>query len=108
MRSGKLRHSIELQSFTSTFDSYNQETKTWSTIATVFAEVRPVSARESAIAEQLRAEATHFVSLRGGVELTAANRVLFRGRILNITSVLDVLERGRELNLLCVEITTGE
>jgi head-tail adaptor len=60
------------------------------------------------IGQQIRADNTHAVTMRrmAGVTITPKHRLLFQGRVLNITQVNDVGERRRELAILCTEVTT--
>jgi SPP1 family predicted phage head-tail adaptor len=50
------------------------------------------------------ATATHVVEMRYHAGVTTKTVVTFKGRTLNVSDVIDVEERGIELNLLCVEV----
>jgi SPP1 family predicted phage head-tail adaptor len=77
MQIGRLRHEIELQSYTTTDDDFGQPIKTWSTYATVWAWIRPMSGREVMNAQQPVGEITHKVTVRYNKTLTPAHRIKF-------------------------------
>lgn len=103
IRAGMLRHRVTIQAQTSSEDSIGQPIKTWHDVGTYWAAVIPLRGREAEQARQIKAEATHKVVLRGIGRVTPEMRLLFKGRILDVIEALDREERGRELNLLCVE-----
>ncbi len=96
---GELRHRLELQSPTDSVDSYGQPTRTWSTYATVWGKVMPVSAGESQLANQQQSDITHRVLIRHRSDVTAEHRILFGSRELNIRGVRDTEERGISLEI---------
>lgn len=106
MRSGRLRHRVTLLKPARTTDGYGQVKTSSSPVGTYWAWVRPLRGREAEVARQLRADLTHAVTLRYVGAIGAEDSLLFRGRGLNIRSVIDVDERRREINLLCVEVLT--
>jgi len=76
--------------------AFSEEAKIW-------ASIRPLSGRELWQAQQVQADVTHAVRIRyrNGVDATKA--LGFDGRQLNIVAVLNVEERNRTLELLCLE-----
>jgi SPP1 family predicted phage head-tail adaptor len=108
MRAGQLRHRVTLESPVASLDAYRQESRSWATVGTYWAFVRSPEGREAVIARQLRADVTHVVTMRylGSTTLNAECRLVFRGRTLNILSVLNVDERRRTYELHCQEVTT--
>jgi SPP1 family predicted phage head-tail adaptor len=109
MRAGRLRHRIIIQKFTAGQDVYGAEVLTWSTLATVWAEVRSTGGREQVQPdEQVFATRTHEVTIRRLAQrLTPKMRVLWSGRILEITDVREPDNRLRMLQLVCTEIIDG-
>ena len=101
---GDLRHRVTYQEPVETLDAYRQPVVTWQAVGTYWAEVRPLAGRELEVARQLRADVTHAVAMRRVGAIGPKGRLLFRGRTLNIVSVLDVGERRRELKLVCAEV----
>lgn len=104
MRAGDLRHEVYLQAPSKSFDSEGAEVITWTTIATVWAAVVPLTGREYYEAKALNAELTHKVTIRYRRNVQTTWRVLYGSRALGIVSVADVEERHEQLELLCKEV----
>lgn len=102
----KMRRRVQVQSRTVTQDTYGAASQTWATVAVRWASVEPLSGREQWQAQQARPDVTHRVRLRRLAGLTARHRFLIDGRVLNITSVLDIEDRHRLHECLCVEEVT--
>lgn len=105
MKTGTLRHRVELQERTDTQDGTGQPIPAWATYATVWAAIEPLTARELIAAKQAQSEATTKIRLRyvSGVDHT--DRVVFGSRTYAINSVVNPDERNRELHLMCTEAT---
>ena len=108
MRAGRLRHRITIQSVGSTYDDYGDLSDSWTTLASVWASISPLSGKEEYIAKELSGVATHSVKIRYRTGVTAQNRIEFGSRILQIEGVKDWNEykAGRCLELICKEVTT--
>ncbi|MFQ5625592.1 MAG: phage head closure protein [Methyloligellaceae bacterium] len=105
MRAGQLRHRVQVQSRSST-TSGGELSDTWSTVATVWADIDPLTGRELLAAHQTQSEATIRVAMRYGSELkdlTSDDRLLFKGRVLEIIEAKNASERNEEWHLLCKE-----
>lgn len=110
MEAGKLRHRIALQAVTVTKDSGGILLETWATVigsSSVPASLEPLKGREYYQAAAVAAENTIPVTIRYRPGVTAAMRVLFGVRILNIRHVLNVEEGNTKLILLCEEVVNG-
>lgn len=105
-RIGKLRHNVELQSSTSTVDTYGQKTKTWHPYAIVWAEIVPLAGRELEHAKQVSAETNHRIRIRYRSDVAAVDRVKWDNRIFEITAVLDADHRKTELTLMASEVAS--
>lgn len=107
MRTGKLRHRIAIQRYTVIENELGDQIEYWDTIAHAWAAIEPISGQEFWEAARIAAEVTHKVTMRPpGVtikQVSPADRIVFGSRILEIESILDIEERGRELVLLCKE-----
>ncbi len=103
MEAGKLRHLTILQRVTRRQDSAGQPTMTWSSLATVSAEIRPTAVREYRDAKAVTGEVTHEIRIRHYDGLTSKDRVKFGTRIFNIVGISNLDERGIEDMLLCKE-----
>ena len=101
---GKLRHRITLQTPVEARNGYNEAITTWSTVATVWASVEPISGREFFAAEHVQSEVTHRVRMRWQSGITPDMRVLFDSRVLKVEAVINYGERRTDLQLMCQEV----
>ena len=84
MDAGSLDQRVTLQSLGYTTDAGGGRVETWTTVATVWAHVRPMSGRERLQADQLESPANYKVTIRRRTDVTAAKRILWQGKALNI------------------------
>lgn len=99
---GRLRERITVQVATERRNSFGETTMEWSTFAERWASVEGLSSREVLVLGQQQTEGTHRVRLRYVEGLTQTMRVLWRGRVLEITTLLEHANRS-EHELLCTE-----
>lgn len=104
MNVGTMRDRVTIQRGTDTRDAYGQPITTWATVGTYYADLHHLSGREAVNALQIKAEATHKVTLRYVVPITPKDRLLFGTRVFNIVDVNDVDELHRTYELLCTEV----
>lgn len=83
--------------------TYGDPQPAWGPVAEVWASVKPLSGREAMLAQQLQPDVTHAVRLRYRAGVGPECRLVLKGRKLNVVSVLNVEERDRSLELLCIE-----
>ena len=76
MQIGKLNQRIQIQEATETLNAQGGVNLTWSTIATVWGSVEPVSGREMREGDAQQARVTHKVKLRYRSGLSAKNRLV--------------------------------
>ena len=115
---GRLRWQVQLQSLPSPssplsrpndFNEPNYDPSQWTSYATVWACIRPLSGRELLWAREIVADVTHNVELRYLKGILPKHRILYQDmyggqtRVLNILAVMDDEERHRWLDLLCRE-----
>ena len=107
MRAGKLRHRVIVQRRVEATDPQGGIEESWTTLAYRWASVEPLRGTELFTAQQIEPKTTHRVRLRWDSEplLSTKDRLEFRGRVLNIGSMLNVDERRREFELMCEEVT---
>jgi len=103
MNIGKLRHKIELQSYTTTADDVGHPVKTWATHSTVWAWVRPMSGREVMNSQQPVGEITHKVTIRYNDTIAVTDRILFGTRYFYINFVANYDERNEFMEIMCKE-----
>jgi SPP1 family predicted phage head-tail adaptor len=99
---GKLRERITIQQATERRNSLGETTLEWATFAERWASVEGVTAREALGAGQLEVSITHRVRLRYVTGLTQQMRLQWRGRTLEIVSLLEHNNRS-EHELICQE-----
>lgn len=103
MNIGKLRHRITLLRQVNEVNDYGASTQTWMMVATVWADVRPLSGREYFSAQQVQSEVTTQIWLRHIEGIKPTMKVKFGKREFEILSVLNTQERDVSLQLMCKE-----
>lgn len=106
MQAGNLRHSVAIQNGAETTDSKGGFTVAWSTVETVWADIRPISSKDEFSAGQVGSEVTHRVVLRYTANATHKRRILWGSRKFNIVSIRNWNERNEFLLLQCKEDRT--
>ena len=105
-RIGSKRHRVTLERLADAENAFGEAAQVWAAVGLeVWAEVKTLAGRELETALQVRAGTSCRVEVRAG-ELdrpTAADRINFGGRILQILAATDPEERGRDLVLDCAE-----
>lgn len=104
MNAGKLRHKVCLQSCSTSKDSYGEDIKTWTSFATAWAAIEPLTGRELFMAQQVSAETTIRITIRHNSTVAEAHRVVFGTRTFEIDAVLNPAEKNKYLELMCKEI----
>jgi SPP1 family predicted phage head-tail adaptor len=99
-----MRHRLELQSLSSEQDEYGQEVGEYWPIATVWGSLEPLSAREILSAQTQEGEVTHRAVIRCNANLTVRDRIAYKNRTFEITSVINPLERNARMALLLKEV----
>jgi len=102
MDSGRLRERVTVQQATDRRTPLGEATQTWGTFAERWASVEGISAREFFLQGQQQTEASHRVRMRYLTGLTQQMRLQWRGRTLEIVSILEHGNRT-EHELLCQE-----
>lgn len=100
---GLMRVRAEVQARTIAQDSFGAAVPTWTTLATRWARVEPLSGREQWQAQQVRPDVTHRVTLRYYSGLTPTHRLKAGDRVFNVESVLDLDTLKRVQECVCVE-----
>lgn len=107
---GRLDKRVTVQQRSSTKDSYGQEIDSWTTIAQVWAQVKPIGGKERMRNAAMVVESilTHTVTVRYSNSLMPplvadAWRILYGSRILNISTSRDVEEDRRFIEFDCTE-----
>lgn len=107
MEIGRLRHRITLMRQVNEINDYGATITKWESVATVWAEVKPLSGREYFSAQQVQSEITTQIWLRHLDGIKPSMRVKFGKRFLEIVAVLNTQERSVSLQLMCKEAVDG-
>jgi len=104
MKIGRLKHRIEIQeNIFGEQDAHGNRERIWSTIATVWADVMPLSGRELLLAQQVNATTTHSIRIRFRPGLKPQQRVKFGERWFDVNSIINTRESDHESLLSCTE-----
>jgi SPP1 family predicted phage head-tail adaptor len=101
---GDLRERVAIEACTEDRDEVGGRVEVWSTIATVWARVMPMSQRESWYRQQTNAAAAWKVHMRYRADLTTKHRIVWGIRVFEIRGVANPDERRRWLEIACDEI----
>lgn len=104
MKIGRLTQRVALQSPTSTPDAMNECVTTYATVATVWAEVSPLTGREFEAAQATNSEVELKVIIRYYAGLTSRWRLVHGAKTYEILAVLNLNSGKKDLKLLCKEL----
>jgi SPP1 family predicted phage head-tail adaptor len=104
MRSGTLRDRVTIERAVEGKDTLEAPTLTWVEVQTVWANVQPSSGREFFGADTVEAQTTHRITMRYIPDVNNKYRLLFKDRVLEIISIINVGELNKKLDLLCREV----
>lgn len=99
-----LRHRVEILEHTVTRDAIGGQSTTWSTCATVWAAIEPMSTRERWARHDMNASADFKITIRYLAAVRSAMRIAYDGRTFEIRGVKDPTMKKRWLELACEEI----
>ena len=106
MRAGDLIHHVTIQVKGTTPAVGPGKVVSWSTLLPpIWAQVTPLTSRELIQAQAMGSTVSYTVRIRYRPTITAAQRVLWAGKTLQIHSVVRVDGRPVFLDLLCGDVT---
>ena len=102
MQAGRLTQRVRIEQPVVTRNTLGEEVLSWTTLADVWAEVRPLSTRELVTLRAEYAEVTTMITIRYRAGITAKMRVLHAGAVYRIEPPAPLGEESarRELRLL--------
>jgi len=107
MRSGSLRHRVDIQVQSSAPDGMGGEVLTWTSVTglgSVPAAIWPLSSKEQLDAMKLESVITNKIRIRYRAGITSANRIVFGSRIFNIKGApINSDEKNKTLDFLVTE-----
>ncbi|MDB4312004.1 phage head closure protein [bacterium] len=101
MRAGRLRHRLILQSKVVGRDSYGGAIITWTTQATVWGAIEPLSGNEYFAQDQIQSESKVRVVIRYHSTVDPEWRISHAGLYYDIQDVLNHDTRNRQITLMC-------
>lgn len=102
-RIGALRHRVRLEAPSHLVGEGGVATVTWQPVVTLWAEVLPISGRETVQADGVTAVATLEIRTRYRADITPEMRFVLGDRVLDIRAVRDIEGRRRWLSCVCEE-----
>jgi SPP1 family predicted phage head-tail adaptor len=99
----RLNKRVIIEEVTEATDGAGGYTTSWATNVTVWAEIKPISGCEMIEADKIAEIITHVITIRYVSGITPKMRVNFGGRIFEIQSVVNYLEKKEILELLVRE-----
>ena len=105
MRIGQLRKQIAIQAETQTPDGAGGYALAWTVLATVWADIEPVSGNKIFAAQHLEGHVTHKITTRyrSDMTITTDMRAVYNNRAFNIHAVLNTDESNQWWELLVEE-----
>lgn len=100
---GTLTDRVILKRRVTTDEDEGGEVVIFSTLATVWARVRVLSARQAVLDDARGHSISHSVVLRFRNDLSPGDRIVYRGRNLDIVSTSDINGRRAYLSCACTE-----
>lgn len=105
---GMLTERVQLKRRVTTGEDEGGEAVTFSPIATVWARVRRLAVRQSLAADARGQEISHGVVMRFRTDIAPGDRIVWRGRTLQVLAADDLAGRRAYLNCACSEsVVTG-
>lgn len=87
---GQMRERVAIKSQTEVRSPSGETTFSWdTTVATVWASVNGLSSRDILQAQQANVIATHRIRIRHRADVTHTNRLVWRGRTMEIAAVVE-------------------
>jgi SPP1 family predicted phage head-tail adaptor len=106
MRSGDLHDRIALQSITSeTRGTRGESTPTWTTYATAYADIKPLSARQLEVARAYADTVSHSMRIRYRSGVSPTHRAIIGSRVFTFNGVVETVRRS-ELTIYATEIVS--
>lgn len=111
IEAGRLRHVVAIQQSAVTPNEFNEQEVNWQTVATVDANIEPLSGRELWAAAQAQSQVSHKLTMRYYKGLTAKMRLMHhdytlgKDRVFNIESITNAGEVNRKMIVMATEET---
>lgn len=100
---GDLRYRVQFLSKTLVADGSKGNVSTWNHYDFDWAEIMPLSGRERFFTHQIKTEVTHRIRTRYRTDVNEQMRIKYNDRYFLIESMIDINERRRFLEFMCIE-----
>lgn len=97
------RHTVTIQREIRARDGMGGVTKTLVTVATVYADIQPVSAERRLEYSKVGVNISHQVFLKGHPSVSSGDYLTWGNRTLKVQDVIDPLEIGHHVELVTLE-----
>ena len=98
---GQMRERVTIQKRAQTVDTFGEVSTQWAAHATVWAEVKPVRAREGDDQMQVATAETFLITIRYRADVKPLDRITWRERTLNIRTAENRDMRQQWLSMEC-------
>lgn len=108
VRAGQLSRRLRIQSRSTAQDTFGQAQLIWADVATVWADIQPLTGRELESAQRMASEVSHQITVRfapifADTRVVAGYRAVYKGRVFNIHACMNEDERNTVVTLLASE-----
>lgn len=103
VRAGRLRERIQIQRQATATDAAGEPAGAWATVGTAWARVESLRSSEPVVAMKAEGRLTHGVWVRAGFSILPTDRLLWRGRVLEIVGPPRLDERRSLIELDATE-----
>ena len=101
--SSELTRRVTIQSRPTGRGILGDQSTAWTDLVKCWAGIEQLQGRELSLAQAINSEVTHKVTMRYRAGITAAQRVVYQGRVFNVLDVLDPETAHVALELMCSE-----
>ena len=101
---GQMRRQITIERIDTTADANGETTGTAILFSTVWAMIEPLGGRELFLAKAQQDTSSHRLRIPYVAGVDQRMRAKYQGRVFNFTSISDIGEQHRELEILATEV----
>lgn len=101
---GQMKKLLTIESISTTRTTAGETTDTATEVCQTWAKIEPISGREYYAAKAQQETTTHRINMPYRSDITARMRATWNGRTFNFTTVINVREADRELEIMATEV----
>ena len=103
LTSGQMRNKITIQRKIETPDGGGGSVVVWSDVVTLWCKIKPVSGSERLQSMRLESDITQRIYTRYRDDFTAADRINYNGRLMQIKAIINIEEKDQWLEVYATE-----